>query len=167
MDISSSLYFASIVSAYIPIDFYDYRPAQLNLQGLNSKKGDLLNLPFRDNSVESISCMHVVEHIGLGRYGDPINVNGDKKAISELIRVTRKRGSILFVVPLGKPKVAFNAHRVYSYSQILNLFKDSCILNEFSLIPDKIADGEIVKNPPSELVAKQKYGCGCFMFIKK
>jgi hypothetical protein len=36
--------------------------------------------------------MHVVEHIGLGRYGDPIDPDGDLKAISELKRVVQKRG---------------------------------------------------------------------------
>ena len=64
-DISSSLSFCSIVSAFIPIDFYDYRPAKLKLSNLNSKKADLLNLPFSNESINSLSCMHTIEHIGL------------------------------------------------------------------------------------------------------
>jgi len=167
IDISSSLYFVTITSAFIPIDFYDYRPATLNLSGLKTRSGDLLNLPFKSNSVESISCMHVIEHIGLGRYGDPLDIDGDKKAIKELIRVTKKGGSILFVVPIGKPKVAFNAHRIYSYSQIVKMFGDSCLLKEFSLIPDKENDGGILVNPPTQILNKQKYGCGCFWYVKK
>ncbi len=83
IDISSSLAFISIVSAFIPVDFYDYRQAILQLGNLQSKKGDLLNLPFEDKTVHSLSCMHVVEHIGLERYGDPIDPCGDLKAISE------------------------------------------------------------------------------------
>jgi len=167
VDISSSLYFSSIVSAFVSVDFYDYRPPQLKLSNLKVDKADLLFLPFKDNSISSLSCMHTVEHIGLGRYGDPIDVDGDKKAISELIRVTKKGGSILFVVPIGKPKVVFNAHRIYSYVQVLSMFGENCVLKEFSLVPDKDIDGGIVINPPTKLLEKQKYGCGCFWFKKK
>jgi hypothetical protein len=62
MDISSSLYFVSLVAAFVPIQFYDYRPADFNLSRLQSDAADLLALPFPDASVSSISCMHVIEH---------------------------------------------------------------------------------------------------------
>ena len=55
VDISSILHFSTIVSAFVPVDFYDYRPAEVKLSNLNCKRGDLLNLPFETNSVESIS----------------------------------------------------------------------------------------------------------------
>ena len=161
-DISSSLYFSGIVSAFIPIDFYDYRPAELNLSNLTCKHADLIELPFPDKSVNSLSCMHTVEHIGLGRYGDKIDPDGDLKAINELIRVTAVGGSILFVVPVGKPKIEFNAHRIYSYEQIEEYFK-GLILKEFTLITDK---GDYIENSDKNLVKELKYGCGCFWFIK-
>ena len=71
IDISSTLHFCSILSAFIPVEFYDYRPAHLNLNNLSSQKADLTNLFFESNSVECLSCMHTIEHIGLGRYGRP------------------------------------------------------------------------------------------------
>src|SRR5689334_22226973 len=46
IDIGSSLYFAGIASAFIPIRFYDYRPADLRLSSLTTASADLLNLPF-------------------------------------------------------------------------------------------------------------------------
>src|SRR5262245_35638182 len=70
VDISSTLHFCSIVSAFVPVKFYDYRPAALCLRDLSTEFADLLALPFPDGSVASLSCMHTVEHIGLGRYGD-------------------------------------------------------------------------------------------------
>ena len=161
-DISSSLYFSGIVSAFVPIDFYDFRPAELKLSNLTSKHADLIKLPFGDNSINSISCMHTVEHIGLGRYGDPIDPYGDIKAINELIRVTAIGGSLLFVVPVGKPKIEFNAHRIYSYEQISQYFKD-LKLKEFSLITDS---GDFIENAKIEHVQEREYGCGCFWFIK-
>ncbi len=163
IDISSSLYFCGMVSAFVPIDFYDYRPAKIKLSNLKSDYADLTKLPFSDKSISSLSCMHTVEHIGLGRYGDKIDPNGDLKAISELKRVLSKDGSLLFVVPIGKPKIEFNAHRIYSYEQISEYFKD-LTLKEFSLITDS---GDFIEDADENLAKKQKYGCGCFWFIKK
>jgi len=165
IDISSSLHFCSIVSAFIPVKFYDYRPANLILDNLSSEYADLLSLPFKDNGIKSLSCMHTVEHIGLGRYGEPIDPDGDLKAISELKRVLAQNGDLLFVVPIGKPKILFNAHRIYSYEQIKKYFSD-LKLKEFSLIPDNAKDVGIIKNASAKEANKQTYGCGCFWFKK-
>jgi len=119
VDISSILQFCTILSAFVPVEFYDFRPANLTLDNLFSGKADLTNLHFETESIESLSCMHTIEHIGLGRYGDPLDPSGDIKAINEIKRVVRKNGSILFVTPVGKSKILFNAHRIYSPYYIL------------------------------------------------
>ena len=164
VDIASSLYFASILSAFIPVRFYDYRPAPLILPGFTSGRADLLQLPFESDSIESLSCMHVIEHIGLGRYGDPLDYNGDVKAITELKRVVKPGGSLLFVVPIGYPRICFNAHRIFSFQQIREYFSDYS-LAEFGLIPDNPFNGMII-NPTLEIINSQKYGCGCFWLRK-
>lgn len=168
-DIASSLHFCSIVSAFIPIRFYDYRPAELMLSNLETAHQDLTQLSFESNSIDSLSCMHSVEHVGLGRYGDTLDYDGDQKAMSELARVLKLGGNFLFVTPIGaKAKIVFNAHRVYTKELILNAFiKYGLTLKEFSLIPEKSADGGIVINPTNELLEKQVYGCGCFWFTKQ
>lgn len=168
IDIGSTMSFAAFISAFIPIKFYDYRPADLSvLSGLESGKADLLNLPFTDNSVKSLSCMHVVEHVGLGRYGDRLDPEGDLKAIKELKRVLALGGSLLFVVPIGgHPQIQFNAHRIYSYNQIKSYFAEF-ELREFSLIRDYAHGGGLVLNATEETSNEQEYGCGCFWFIKK
>ena len=161
-DISSILSFSTIVSAFVPIKFYDYRPAHLNLPGLQSEFADLKKLPFQNDSIPSLSCMHTIEHIGLGRYGDELDPNGDVKAISELKRVVQPGGDLLFVVPIGTPRVEFNGHRIYSFDQIVEFFKPFQ-LKEFTLIPDK---GGIVFNADPDLANKQIFACGCFWFKK-
>ena len=166
VDISSSLYFCGIVSAFTDVDFYDYRPADLHLSGLKSLEGNLHSLPFETNSVRSISCMHTIEHVGLGRYGDPIDPEGDIKAINEIKRVVQLGGNLLFVTPVGQPKIEFNAHRIYSYEQIISYF-DGFELKEFSLIPEHSKDGGIIQNADPKFVKNEKYACGCFWFIKK
>ncbi len=162
VDIGSYIYFNTLVSAFVPIDSYDFRPLIIPLTGLEIDHADLTGLPFPDNSVPSLSCMHVVEHVGLGRYGDPIDPDGDLKAISELIRVVSR--DLLFVVPVGKPRVVFNLHRVYSYDQIISYFSELELV-EFALIPDKTG-GNLVKESAKELVPEQDCGCGCFWFRK-
>lgn len=165
IDISSSLYFSSIVSAFTPVKFYDFRPAKLNLSGFSSFRADLTNLHFETESIRSLSCMHTVEHVGLGRYGDTIDPNGDIQAARELERVVAKGGSLLFVVPIGKPRIQFNAHRIYSYQMVIDMFP-SLTLKEFSLIPDNALENGMVYNATKEQSDKQVYGCGCFWFIK-
>ncbi len=110
--------------------------------------------------------MHTVKLVSLGRYGDTIDPKGDIKAINELKQVTAQGGSLIFVVPIGKPKLMYNAHRIYSYNQIISYFSNF-ILKEFTLIPDNAQKGGIIINATKELTNIQNYGCGCFWFIKK
>ena len=162
IDISSTLNFCAIVSAFIPVRFYDYRPATLNLNKLTSEHADLLSLPFQDESVPSLSCMHVVEHIGLGRYGDPIDPDGDLKAIEELKRVLSKGGNLLFVTPVVRPVIHFNAHRIYSYNQIISYFS-GLNLQQFAIVDDK---GQFFLDASEADANEQSYGCGCWWFTK-
>lgn len=165
VDVSSSLYFSALVSAFVPVDAYDYRPADLRLSNLASKQADLTRLPFPDGSIASLSCMHVVEHVGLARYGDPLDPDGDLAAVAELGRVLAPGGDLLFVVPIGRPGVHFNAHRVYSHQQVLDFFPRLQLL-EYALIPERAEQGHLVVDPPRELTARQTYACGCFWFRK-
>jgi SAM-dependent methyltransferase len=166
VDIASSLSFATTISAFIPVQFIDIRPPRIQLNNLTCLCGSLMNLPFPSSSVNSLSCMHVIEHIGLGRYGDPYDPEGDLKAVSEIKRVLANHGHLLFVVPIGgEAVIQFNAHRIYTYRQICELFNDYKLM-DFSLIPDDPSDGDLVMAPDEPLLKKQLYGCGCFHFIK-
>lgn len=109
--------------------------------------------------------MHVVEHIGLGRYGDPLDPMGDLKAMKELQRVLRQNGDLLFVVPIGEARIQFNAHRIYNYRQIVETF-DQLQLKSFSLIPDDADKHGMIDNATESAANTQKLGCGCFWFKK-
>lgn len=166
VDISSSLSFSTIVSAFVSVKYYDYRPAYIPLSNFESESADLVALPFASSSVNSLSCMHVVEHVGLGRYGGSLDPDGDLKAIAELKRVLAFNGNLLFVVPVGGiPRILFNAHRIYSYAQIAEYFSDLELL-EFALVTDDPMTGTLFSNASEELADAQKYGCGCFWFRK-
>ena len=167
VDIASSLYFVSSVSAFVPTRFIDFRPADLGLSDLISEAGTLTRLPFANNSVQSLSCMHVVEHVGLGRYGDPLDYDGDIRSARELARVVAPGGNLLFVVPIGgRARIQFNAHRIYTYEQVLDLFPDLDLV-EFSLIPDDGVKEALIRHADPQLAFEQRYGCGCFHFTKQ
>lgn len=165
VDISSTLGFSAMLSAFMPVHYCEYRTVDLKLSNLSVSSASLLQLPFADGSVASLSCMHVIEHIGLGRYGDKLDPDGDLEAIAELKRILAVGGTLLFVVPVGKPTIEFNAHRVYSYEQVLDCFS-GLELRQFSLIPDNGNDGGLVPFSLKDTVDAQRYGCGCFWFVK-
>jgi len=167
IDISSSLHFCSIVSAFITVKFFDFRPAEIHLSNLTSDHADITSLPFEDDSVLSLSCMHTVEHIGLGRYGDSLDPEGDLKAIQELNRVLSHGGNLLFVVPVGgTARIIFNAHRIYTYIQIISYFNDFELV-DFSLITDNPKFDDFIEHADPKLTEECTYGCGCFWFRKK
>ncbi|MHA3098251.1 DUF268 domain-containing protein [Acinetobacter brisouii] len=130
-DVGSSVKTMGILSQFTPITLIDIRPIELELPNLYFKKGSILSLPFKDNSLDTISSLCVVEHIGLGRYGDEIDAYGSEKAIKELKRVLKIGGVILFSVPVDDDnKIYFNAHRAFTRSYILELFCDFEVLDE-------------------------------------
>lgn len=164
VDVSSSFVFSVALSAFLPVRFYEFRPVPVWLEGLQTLTGNLMALPLESSSVSSLSCMHVVEHIGLGRYGDPLDPQGDLKAIAELKRVLAPGGHLLFVTPTGRSRLCFNAHRIYSYEQVTGYFAP-LVLEEFSLLPDDYSAGMIAGATAAQADA-QVYGCGCYLFRK-
>lgn len=168
-DLASNLYLSAIISAFLPVRFYDYRPPDLHLSSLNVGFADLTKLPFDDEALPSISCLSVIEHIGLGRYGDPLDPDGDIKAVEEIKRVTTRGGSILINLPLGQtPTICFNAHRIYSKEQILNMFQGFKLI-DFLFINRDCQFPAYTSTPSTEelgIYANGHYAAGCFHFIK-
>lgn len=157
-DIGSSAKTIGILSQFVPITMIDIRPLELELENLFFKKGSILKLPFEDNSIDSLSSLCVVEHIGLGRYGDEINPLGSEKAIKEIKRVLKIGGIILFSVPVNfENKIYFNAHRAFTREYILELFKGFRLLEEKYIYGTKIFDSYDID---------KGFGTGLYMFKK-
>jgi SAM-dependent methyltransferase len=163
VDIGSRVDFVGFVSTIVrKAIFVDIRPIQAQLPGLSQVQGNILSLPFADVSIISLSCLHVAEHIGLGRYGDQLDPEGTEKACGELSRVLAPHGNLYFSLPVGKPRVCFNAHRVHSPSQILGYFKGLDLI-EFAGVDD---GGQFIRHADVGAFEKQSYACGLFHFRK-
>jgi len=162
VDVGSRAILAGMLTAITQVFFVDIRPLLATLDNFLSIPGSILAMPFNDNSIPSLSCLHVAEHIGLGRYGDPLDPEGTKKAIRELARVLAPGGNLYFSLPVGKCRVCFNAHRIHSPRQILDYFHDLKLL-QFS----GIDDGGLFRQGinPADL-ANSNYACGLFHFTK-
>jgi predicted SAM-dependent methyltransferase len=122
VDVGSDIKFVGMLTAITKVKFVDIRPLDVELRNLECISGSIMQLPFEDESLESISSLHVLEHIGLGRYGDPIDPKGAEKSIIELTRVLQVGGFLYISIPVGSQRIQFNSHRTFSPEEIKNLF---------------------------------------------
>ncbi|MFH0854064.1 MAG: glycosyltransferase [bacterium] len=130
-DIGSKAEMTGIISQFTPTTMIDIRPLNVNLRNLMFIKGDILSLPFKDNSLDSVSSICVIEHIGLGRYGDKIDYFGSEKAIKELKRILSCNGSLYISLPVDtKNLIYFNAHRAFTRDYIMELFYPLKLIEE-------------------------------------
>ena len=141
------------------VTFVDIRPLEVDIERLTCVAGSILELPFADRSLESVSCLHVAEHIGLGRYGDPLDPAGSLKAMAELQRVVAPGGHLLFSGPIGRPRVCFNAHRIHDPVAILEHFAELELV-EFAVVDDT---GRFTRHRDPAAYRDLTYGCGMFL----
>ncbi|MGD1083159.1 MAG: DUF268 domain-containing protein [Verrucomicrobiota bacterium] len=161
VDVGSTVLLVGILSQFARWVSVDIRPIKSELKGLECVEGSVLTLPFKDNQVPCLTTMCVLEHIGLGRYGDPLNPTGTEDAAVEIARVIRPGGIVVYSVPVGSEEILeFNANRRFDYHQAAGLFKgwelvDSCVLTP---TPVAYASAEMTKDPVA---------CFCFRKPKR
>jgi SAM-dependent methyltransferase len=161
VDVGSRVDLVGFLTALCAVTFVDIRPLEVDIEGLTPIAGSVLDLPFADGSLESVSCLHVAEHIGLGRYGDPLDPLGTRKAAAELARVLAPGGQLLFSLPVGRPRVDFNAHRVHDPVEVASWF-DGLRLAEFAGVDDA---GVFRRGRSLSELRGASYACGMYQLI--
>lgn len=160
--------FVAHVSIFCPIHYYDVRAVNASIPNIKFFSGNLQqpeSLP--ESAYLSLSCLHVIEHVGLGRYGDAVDPEGWRVAMRALGRALKPAGILYLSTPIGIQRVEFNAHRVFDPATIvaeaLSLRLEP---RAFSWINDAggYCQGEGASIP--EETRRFSYGCGIFEFQK-
>jgi hypothetical protein len=162
--------FVAHVAAFRTVEVFDIRPLTLSIPTIVFRRADLTDIPdaYRQYC-DSLSCLHAIEHFGLGRYGDRIDLFGHVKGFKCLSEVLKPGGVLYFSVPIGPQRVDFNACRVFGIQTILDLAQDGFELTTFSFVDDEGAFHEDVRLT-AEMIKSNggcDYGCGIFEFRKK
>lgn len=162
VDIASSVYFVAFAAKITKVVSIDIRTLRTSIPTIEYRRGDITELPFENNSVEAISTLSVIEHIGLGRYGDILDLDGMEKGIKELIRVLKPGGMLLVAFPVGEDNIiCFNAHRICTPEKVFEFFSTLDLIDEKYALSDKIISREQFDD------LKRPYAYGCYRFTKK
>lgn len=155
--------FVAHLLTFMPVQIVDIRPMISNIEGLTFIRDDATALTqLQTSSVQSLSSLHVAEHFGLGRYSDPIDPDACFKFMEALQRVLAPGGKLYFSVPIGRERVEFNAHRVFSPNTIVKQFP-LLQLESFSFVGD---DGSLYQNTEPLALPDSEMACGLFEFTK-
>lgn len=160
LDLGGQGPFLAMLSAITRVVSVDLRPLDMNLDGFVPLPADLTALPLADRSVTSVSCIHVAEHVGLGRYGDPLNPHGTVDTLREAQRVLAPGGTLYLALPVGRRRVQFNAHRIYAPHDAAPLLPQ-LRLDAFALVDDA---GRFHPAADPADAADATYACGLYTF---
>ncbi len=161
--------FVSHVAVFREIEIFDIRPLESKTKNIIFKQADLMNLPIGFESCsDSVSSLHALEHFGLGRYGDPINYYGHISALENIYKMLKSGGTFYYSSPIGKQRIEFNAHRIFSINYLLKYFKGKYKIINFSYVNDS---GDFFENieintKDADLNFNCKFGCGIFELEK-
>lgn len=162
--------FIAHLATFRKVIIIDIRELKSKIDNIEFIQADMMNIK-EDliESCDSISCLHALEHFGLGRYGDPIDIDGHIKGFENMYHILRPNGVFYFSVPIGLQRIEFNAHRVFSIRYLLEMFQERFEIISFSFVDDKgglnldveLTDDMISNN------CDCNFGCGIFELRKK
>jgi SAM-dependent methyltransferase len=158
--------FVAHVASFREIELIDIREIHSKVKNVVFRQADLMQLPpDLVDYCDSVSSLHVIEHFGLGRYGDPIDFFGYLKAIDNIAKILKKDGTFYFSVPIGPQRIEFNAHRVFNVDYLVSILCKDFEISSFSYIDDK---GDFHENADwTGIDSKYSFGCqfGCGVFV--
>ncbi len=162
--------FVAHVSIFREIEIFDIRPQKSFVKNIKFSQADLTQLPRNMAACcDSISSLHAIEHFGLGRYGDPIDIDGHLKALKTIHTMLSDNGIFYFSVPIGKQRIEFNEQRVFSVAYLLGILQPSYNIRSFSYVDDSgdlFENAELTEEGIASNFNCNYYGCGIFELIK-
>ena len=162
--------FIAHIATFRKVEIVDIRKLDSNIENIQYIQADMMGLP--ENMYEccdSISCLHALEHFGLGRYGDPVDYDGHLKGFDNIHRMLKENGVLYFSVPIGPQRIEFNAHRVFCIEYLLGMIGEKFEIVSFSFVDDA---GDLRKDVELTTAMMKSncgcnYGCGIFELVKR
>jgi hypothetical protein len=165
--------FVAHVASFREIEVFDVRPISTAVPGVVFRQADLMNpasLPTTAGGgyCDSLSCLHAIEHFGLGRYGDPVNPQGYQRGIANMAQLLQPGGTFYLSTPIGQERVEFNANWVFDPRSIVRCAEAADMtLQKLIVITPDIGPREAAIDAVSLAnLALPHYQLGLFIFTK-
>ena len=161
--------FVAHVATFRTIEVLDIRPLTSKTPNIIFRQCDFTQIPDElTDYCDSVSCLHAIEHFGLGRYGDRIDINGHLRGFDSLYKLLKPDGILYLSFPIGTERIEFNAHRVFAIKSPLEWAKNRFELTGFSYVDDQgdLHENVAVDNNTLADNFDLHYGCGIYEFRK-
>ena len=161
--------FVAHVASYRQIEVFDIRPIAAKVPGVIFRQADLTRLDSEFvECCDSLSCLHALEHFGLGRYGDPLDPNGHVSGLSNMANLLSTGGVFYLSVPIGRARVQFNAHRVFDPFALIKIAEQNKLsLESFAFIDHSdVLNESIAPEHNFKSLSECNYALGIFVFRK-
>ena len=155
--------FVAHVASFMAVEVIDIRPLTSTAANMSFTQRDLMTPDDGfDGYTDSLSCLHTLEHFGLGRYGDPIDYLGYVKGFENLARMVRPSGVFYFSVPISRrQRIEFDAHRLFGVPHVVELVSPQFDVVSAAIVND--ADDLVrdvnVTSPAAQDSFGVEYGC--------
>ena len=160
--------FILCLASFRKVEVFDIRELKIDEKNVNFNRVDVMSEKgIPKNYCDSLSCLHTVEHFGLGRYGDKILPDGHLIGLNNIKKTLKKGGKLYLSVPIGQTRVEFNAHRVFSVEYVMDHMTDGMSVEELSIIDDDGVLRTNVEPKNAKCEFGDSYGCGIFEMKKK
>lgn len=163
--------FVSHVAVFMKIRVLDIREVNSADPNIEFERCDIMiDDPDRWGSVSSLSCLHALEHFGLGRYGDSIDFEGHVAGLRNMVKMLKVGGIFYLSVPISSlQRIEFDAHRVFSIPYLVSLFERfELSIRDFHYVGDDgfLRQSASLEGGEAARTFGLSYGCGIFELQK-
>lgn len=130
--------FVAHVASFREIEVIDIRPLTEAAHAIRFQPLDLMGTlpPAMHDYCDSASCLHALEHFGLGRYGDPLRWDGHLVGLRNLHALLKPGGKLYLSFPIGPQRVEFNSQRVFALEYVIPLLERDFKIDAFAYVDD-------------------------------
>lgn len=161
--------FIAQLSIFREVTILDIRPLDMLIKNVVFRQANICDPNFHIEEINSVSCLHTIEHFGLGRYADPIGIDLWEKGVDNIWKIVAKGGKLYISTPIGRQRIVYNAHRVYKPSTLLNRFNSGSLI-DFAYVDDQgnfHKNGTLLTEEIDQIASTFNYGLGIFTILKK